>query len=148
MARFIFESNQIVGLLGAFESVALTASAQNALSTLAFYACLSRNPNYSSLLSFKHLRELEIKFSCCGGCSSMVDDYTINLAQAMPETEVLRLSKTPCHTPTGITVSGLIGLASPSFVSIFKSLASSTQEHPPGSITDRLAGGVLHSAGS
>ena len=29
----------------------------------------------------------------------MADDYTINLAQAMPEMEVLRLSKTPCHTP-------------------------------------------------
>ena len=109
---FRTESDHIGDFLGTFESVALTTSVQNALSEFRFYTSRSWNPNYSSLLSFNKLKEVEIEFSCGGGCSSRIDDDTIgNLAQTMPKLEVLRLGKAPCSTRTGITVNGLIGLA-------------------------------------
>ena len=111
-ARFHSESEQLDDFLAAFESVALTTSIQNTLSELRFYTSRSWNPNYSSLLSFRQLKELEIEFSCDGGCSSRVDDNIImSLAGAMPKLEVLQLGTAPCQTPTGVTVNGLIGLA-------------------------------------
>ena len=111
-AYFRSGSEQIGDFLGTFERVALATSTQNTLSTLKLYVPRSWNPNYSSLLSFKRLKELEIQFSCGGGCSSKVDDeVVISLAQVMPELEVLQLGKAPCRTPTGITINGLIGLA-------------------------------------
>ena len=112
-ASFRTESNQIGDFLRTFEGLALTASAQNTLSAFGFYTSSSWNPNYSSLLSFTQLKELEIEFSCNGGCSSRVDDdIIISLARAMPKLEILQLGEAPCKTPTGITVNGLIGLAS------------------------------------
>ena len=109
---FLSKSEQVGDFLGAFESVALTTSIQNTLSTLKFYTRHSWNPNYSSLLSFKQLKELEIEFSCYDGCSSKIDDDTIaSLAGTMPKLEVLRLGHAPCRTPTGATVNGLIDLA-------------------------------------
>jgi len=111
-AVFRTEANHIGDFLGAFESVALTASAQNTLSGLWFYTSRSWSPNYSSLLSFNQLKTVEIEFSCEGGCSSRLDDdIVVNLARAMPKLEILRLGKAPCATPTGITVNGLIALA-------------------------------------
>lgn len=110
---FRSESIQIGDFLGAFESVALTMSAQNTLSVFRFYTSRSWNPYYSSLLSFKQLKELIIEFACDGGCSSKVNDNVITtLAQAMPKLEILQLGSTPCQTPTGATVYGLIALAS------------------------------------
>ena len=109
---FRSESNRIGDFIGAFERVALTTSCQSALSEFGFYTSRSWNPNYSSLLSFNQLKEVEIQFSCKGGCSSKVDDDTImSMARAMPKLEVLRLGDTPCKTPIGITANGLIGLA-------------------------------------
>jgi len=111
-AMFHSQSNRIGDFLGAFESAALTTSSQNTLSRLKFFTSRSWNPNYSALLSFNQLREVEIQFSCGGGCSSKVDDDIImSLARAMPKLEILRLGHMPCQIPTGVTVSGLIGLA-------------------------------------
>lgn len=42
----------------------------------------------------------------------MDDDIIIALAQAMPKLEILQLGDVPCETPTGVTVHGLITLAS------------------------------------
>ena len=111
-AAFHSKSEQIGDFLGAFENVALAASAQNTLSKFHFYTKRSWNPNYSSLLSFNQLKEVVIQFSCEGGCSSRIDDDTIvSLARAMPKLEILRLGTVPCATSTGVTVNGLIGLA-------------------------------------
>ena len=110
--HFESESDDIGDFLGAFERVAITASAQNTLSGFGFYTSRSWNPNYSSLLSFNQLKDIVIEFSCEGGCSSRVDDdILVSLARAMPKLEVLQLGCTPCKTPTGITVNGLINLA-------------------------------------
>ena len=110
---FNCESEPIGDFLGAFESVAVTTSAQNTLSSFMFCTSRSWNPNFSALLPFKQLKELEIQFSCDDSCSSRVDDNVIvTLAQAMPKLEVVRLGGGPCRTPTGATVNGLIVLAS------------------------------------
>ena len=111
--HFHSESGKIGDFLGEFESVALTTSIKNTLSTFEFYASCTSDPNYSSLLSFKQLKILEIGFSCYDGCSSTVDDQVIiTLAQAMPKLETLRLGGAPCGTSTGATIDGLIGPAS------------------------------------
>ena len=107
---FCSEPDDIGDFLGAFESVVL--SAQNTLSGFRFYTSSSWDPKYSSLLSFKRLKEVDIQFSCEDGCSSRVDDdIVVNLARSMPDLEALQLGDTPCATPTGITVNGFIGLA-------------------------------------
>ena len=106
------ESSHIEDILGAFERVALTTSAPNTLSEFSFYTQRAWSPNYSSLLSFKHLNKLDINFSCDGGCSSRLDDdIVMSLARAMPKLEILQLGTEPCKTPTGVTVNGLIYLA-------------------------------------
>ena len=109
---FHSESDHIGDFIGAFENVALTTSAKDTLSEFRFYTSSSWNPNYSSLLSFNQLKEVEIEFSCAAGCSSKLDDDIImSIAQAMPNLETLQLGDPPCDTPAGITVNGLIGLA-------------------------------------
>ena len=111
-ATFRSESNRIGDFLGAFATVASATSSQNTLSKLKLYTSRSWNPNYSSLLSFNQLKEVEIQFSCRGGCSSRVDDDVImSLARAMPKLEILQLGGIPCKARTGVTVTGLIGLA-------------------------------------
>ena len=110
---FHSESDQIGDILGAFQDVWPASSAQNPLSEFEFHTFRSWNPNYSSLLSFTQLQQLDIEFACHGVCSSTVDDDVIvALAQAMPKLEILRLGHTPCGTPTGTTTHGLITLAS------------------------------------
>jgi hypothetical protein len=110
---FRCESGQIGDFLGAFGSVVSTTSAQHTLSSFRFYTPSSWDPSYLALLPFKELKELEIEFSCYDGCSSKVDDDIITLlAQAMPKLESLKLGGTPCRTRTGVTVQGLIALAS------------------------------------
>ena len=109
---FRSKSEEIGDFLGAFETAALTTSAQNTLSGFKF--CTSRpwDLKYSSLLAFRQLKDVEIQFSCEGGCSSRVDDDIIlNLARAMPKLETLQLGGKPCATPNGITFNGFIGLA-------------------------------------
>jgi hypothetical protein len=109
---FRSESEQIGDFLGAFESVTLTTSAPAALSKLEFHTSRSWNPNYHSLLRFTQLKLLMIEFRCGGVCSSRLDDdIIISLARAMPKLEILRLGRTPCRAPTGVTIKGLIALA-------------------------------------
>ena len=111
---FRSESERIGDFLGAFESVALTTSAQNTLSSFEFHTSRSWSPNYFSLLSFKQLEILDIMDVCGEDCSSRVNDDVITaLAQAMPKLEVLHLGNMPCGYPAvGATVHGLIALAS------------------------------------
>jgi len=110
-AYFSSESNRIGDFLGEFESV-VTTSSQNTLSRLKIFTSRSWNPNYSSLLSFNQLKEVEIQFSCEDGCPSRVgDDIIMSLARAMPKLEILQLGGIPCRIPIGVTVNGLIGLA-------------------------------------
>jgi len=106
------KSKQIGDFLGKFGSVALTTSVSATLSTFNFNTSSSWNPNYRSLLPFTQLKDLVIGSSCGGGCSSRVDDNIImDLVRAMPKLEILKLGDTPCETPTGVTVKGLIALA-------------------------------------
>ena len=107
------DSAQIGNFLEEFKGVALTTSAQNTLSEFSFYTSQSWTPDYPSLLVFGQMTKLEIEFSCYDRCSSRVDDGTVlNLAQAMPKLEILRLGKEPCRNPTGIALEGLVALAS------------------------------------
>ena len=109
---FLAECEQIGDFLEAFERVALSTSASATLSKLEFCTSCSWNPNYYSLISFKRMKELIIKFSCHDGCSSRLDDEIIvTLAQAMPQLEILQLGNKPCQAPSNVTVQGLIALA-------------------------------------
>ena len=110
---FCPESKQIGNFLEAFEVVALAASIQNTLSEFHLYTPFSWNPNYTSLLPFTHLTDITIESRCSDGCSSRVDDdVVVNIAQAMPKLEILRLGDSPCHEiPIGVTVKGLVALA-------------------------------------
>ena len=108
---FHSESESIGDFLEAFESLALTISISATLSTFVFYTSRSWRPNYRSLHSFTHLKELVINSSCKGGCSSTVDDDIITgIARAMPGLEILELGE-PCKTPAGVTAKGLAALA-------------------------------------
>ena len=108
---FHSESESIGNFLEEFESLALTISISDTLSSFAFYTLRSWRPNYRSLLSFTHLTGLMINSSCQGGCSSTVDDdIIIDIARAMPGLGNLQLGN-PCQTPTGITAKGLAALA-------------------------------------
>ena len=107
---FHAKCEQIGDFLEAFETIATSASAT--LSKFGFHTFCLWNPSYYSLLSFNQLKELVIKFSCRGGCSSRVDDeIIITLAQAMPKLEILQLGRAPCQVPSNATVQGLIALA-------------------------------------
>ena len=109
---FTSQSEQIGDFLGEFTSVALTTSTPATLSTFNFNTSRSWDPSYRSLLPFTQLKDLQIDFSCNDHCSSRVDDNIImDLAQAMPKLEVLKLGNAPCRTGTGVTVKGLIALA-------------------------------------
>jgi hypothetical protein len=110
---FRSEFEPIGDFLGVFAKVTLMTPTQNTLSKFGFYTSQSWTPDYYALLPFKHLKELNIEFTCDDGCSSTVDDDVITaLAQAMPKLEILRLGGEPCDNPTGATVHGLIVLAS------------------------------------
>jgi len=110
---FIPRSEQIGDLLGAFKRAALPLCLQNTLSKFHLYTPYSWNPDYSSLLPFMQLVDLDITSSCDGGCSSRVDDNTvINLSRAMPKLETLVLGSKPCSQfTTGVTAKGLVALA-------------------------------------
>jgi len=109
--NFTSQSEQIGDFLGEFGSVALTTSVSATLSIFNFNTSSSWNPNYRSLLQFTHLKDLVIESSCGEGCSRVDDDIIMDLVRAMPKLEILKLGDTPCETPTGVTVKGLIALA-------------------------------------
>ena len=110
---FIPRSEQIGDFLGAFQRAALPLTLQNTLSKFHLSLRYSWNPNYSSLLPFTQLVDLEVGSSCDGGCSSRMDDNIItNLSRAMPKLESLLLDDVPCYQfTTGVTAKGLIALA-------------------------------------
>ena len=105
--------DQIDDFSGAFKRAALSSSLQNTLSRFYIPAQRPWNPTYSSLLPFTQLVDLEIGFSCDGGCSSRVDDdIVIGLSRAMPKLKYLALGDAPCgRSTTGITTKGLLTLA-------------------------------------
>ena len=111
--KFYPQSGHIGDLLGAFEKAALSSSVQNTLSSFLVWTPSSWNPNYSSLLPFTQLVDLEIEFSCDGGCSSTVDDdIVVSLSQAMPKLKYLVLGAELCRETTGgVTTKGLFALA-------------------------------------
>jgi len=106
-------SEEIGDFLGAFERVALSSSMQNTLSRFHVSAPYPWNPNYSSLLPFTQLVNLNIGFSCEDGCASRVDDdMIIDLSRAMPKLQLLKLGYEPCReSTTGVTAKGLLALA-------------------------------------
>ena len=110
---FDIQSAQIGNFLGAFERAALSCFIQNTLSELYFSTSSSWNPNYSSLLPFTRLVNLVVGFSCDGECSSTLDDgIIVDLSQAMPKLELLRLGDDPCGEPAAdVTTKGLMVLA-------------------------------------
>ena len=110
---FYPRSEQIGDFLGAFEKAALSSSVQNTLSKLYLSTSHSWSPNYSSLLPFTQMEDLDLEFSCDGGCSSTVDDdILISLSRAMPKLTFLQLGMQPCRQfTTGVTVKGLVALA-------------------------------------
>ena len=110
---FLSALKQIGDFLETFERVTLSISAQKTLSKLHIHNdTLPWNPNYSCLLPFTRLTHLSIVYPCDGDCSSTPDDDVItNLAQTMPKLEILQLGDSPCSTPTGVTVKGLMVLA-------------------------------------
>ena len=109
---FFPQSEGIGDFLETFERAALS-SVQKTLSKFHVSASCSWNPNYSSLLSFTQLVDLEIEFSCDDGCSSRVDDDMItDLSRAMPKLQALKLGDLPCEESTaGVTAKGLVALA-------------------------------------
>jgi len=102
---------RITNFLEEFQRVALATSTQKTLSRFIFRTLQAWNPNYSALLVFKQLTELEIDFSCRFDCSSRVDDDILSLAEAMPKLKILQLGRAPCRSPTGVTFKGLVVLA-------------------------------------
>jgi len=110
---FYLQSEQIGDFLGAFERAALSSFIQNTLLTFSVFIKHSWNQNYYSLLPFTRLVDLEIEFSCDGGCASRVDDdIIISLSRAMPKLQSLGLGNAPCRQiTTGVTTKGLLALA-------------------------------------
>jgi len=107
------QSEEIGDFLGAFERAALPLSVQNTLSDFCLDTSYSWNPNYSSLLPFTQLVDLNIQSSCDSGCSSRVDDdIIISLSRAMPKLVTLKLGDAPCgQITTGVTTKGLVALS-------------------------------------
>ena len=109
---FTSQSEQIGDFIGEFTRVALTTSAPTTLLKFVFKTSRPWDPDYRSLLPFMQLKNLQIGFSCGNHCSSTVDDdIVMDLAQAMPRLEILKLGDAPCGTIRGVTVRGLMALA-------------------------------------
>jgi len=110
---FFHHSVHIGDFLGTFSRVALSLSLQNTLSGFHVVTSRSWSPNYSSLLPFTQLVDLEIEFSCDIECSSNLDDdMIIALSRAMPKLRALQIGDIPCgESTTGVTAKGLLALA-------------------------------------
>jgi len=134
--NFHLQSKQVGDFLGAFERAALSLSVRNTLSKFYIFAQHSWNPNYSSLLPFTQLVNLEIEIPCDDGCPSRVDDdIIISLSRAMPKLEILALGDPPCgQSTTGITTKGLLALAHrcPKLSSLCVHLRVASLGKPPG----------------
>ena len=110
--RFHIVSRSIGDFLETFKAAALSSSIQNTLSVIRLTADWSWNPNYYSLLPFTQLVDLEIRFPCDDSCSGVDDRVLIDLSQAMPNLQSLKLGDWPCRRFTGgVTVNGLVALA-------------------------------------
>ena len=109
---FRLDSWPIDDFLEAFKEAALSSSIQNTLSVFHLLTEWPWNPNYSSLLPFTQLVDLNIQSSCDDSCSRVDDNVVINLSQAMPKLETLILGNEPCYAFTGgVTVKGFMALA-------------------------------------
>ena len=110
--KFHIESRSIGDFLEAFKGAALSSSVQNTLSVIRLTADWSWKPNYSSLLPFTLLVDLEIRFPCGDNCSGLDDHIIVHLSQAMPKLESLKLGDWPCRGFTGgVTTKGFMALA-------------------------------------
>ena len=133
---FYPQSKQIGDFLGAFKEAALSSSIQNTLSTFFIMTEHPWNPNYSSLLPFTQLVDLQIVIPCDDGCFSRVDDdVVVSLSRAMPKLEILALGSTPCgQSTTGVTTKGLLALARhcPKLSTLCVHLRVASLGEPPG----------------
>ena len=110
--HFNIRSSPADDFLETFKKAALSSSIQDTLSEIWFTTDWSWNPNYSSLLPFTRLVDVQILFSCNDRCSEVDDDSLIDLSQAMPGLRVLCLGSGPCRQFTGgATVKGLMALS-------------------------------------
>ena len=62
------------GFLEESQSATLTLTIQTSLFELTLCTSQPWIPNYSSLLAFRRMKKLDIRFSCHGGCPSTVDE--------------------------------------------------------------------------
>ena len=109
---FDIECTPIDNFLEAFNKAALSSSIQNTLLVIFITTDWPWNPHYSSLLPFTRLVELEIRLPCYDSCSAADDSTIIELSQAMPELQSLRLCDEPCDEfAGGATAKGLVALA-------------------------------------
>ena len=110
--HFNIGSKPIDDLLETFKGVALASSIQDTLLEIGLSTYSSWNPNYSSLLPFTRLTDLDIIFTCDGACPGVDDGIVIDLSQAMPKLQYLGLGEAPCHPfAGGVTAKGLAALA-------------------------------------
>jgi len=130
------QSEQVGDCLEAFKEAALSSSIQNTLSEFLIVGDHPWNPNYSSLLPFTQLVDLQIVVFCDGGCTSRVDDdIVVSLSRAMPKLETLKLGSTPCGQSTsGVTTKGLLALARhcPKLSTLRVHLQVASLSEPPG----------------
>ena len=109
---FDIESKPIDDFLEAFIEAALSSSIQNTLSAFKLDVWWPLYPDYSSLLPFTQLVDVDFQFPCDGNCSAVGDDTVIDLSRAMPKLQFLHLCYRPCSQFTGgVTTKGLVALA-------------------------------------
>jgi len=109
---FYLQSEETGDFLEVFKRAALSSSIQNTLSRFYLFANFTWNPNYSSLLPFTQMVNLEIEFYCDDECSRVDDDIVISLSREMPKLKSLKLGDEPCREFTaGVTAKGLVALA-------------------------------------
>ena len=141
---FTIKSRPADDFLEAFKEAAFSSSIQDTLSAIRIVADWSWKPNYSSLLPFTRLVDLEIQTYCDDSCSRVDDDIIIDLSRAMPKLESLKLGSGPCRKFTGgVTVEGLVALAynCPNLSSLCVHFQVASLSDPPtGPDTTRNAG--------
>ena len=109
---FNIGSKPIDDFLETFKAAALSSSIQDTLLEFGFITDWPWDQNYSSLLPFIWLEDLNIVFPCDGDCSGVDDGIVIDLSQAMPNLQYLGLGEPPCPQFTGgVTAKGLVALA-------------------------------------
>ena len=110
--HFYIESRPTNDFLEAFKEAALSSSIQSTLSTICITANFPQDLDYSPLLPFTQLVDLDILFPCYDSCSGVNDDTLIDLSRAMPNLQLLGLGSNPCRQfAGGATAKGLMALA-------------------------------------